>query len=129
VITKYIGSLVIAALVSVGFMTSPALAASPVGQLDLTITNGEIVLAYATLTCEPTGGTHPNAQKACDDLIPVKGQIGAIPPERDVFCIPEIQPVDVTATGIWAGVSVRYEGEFNSRCEAVVGTGGHVFDI
>ncbi|EME52510.1 SSI family serine proteinase inhibitor [Amycolatopsis decaplanina] len=130
-IMKSIGSPVIAALVSVGLMTSPASAASPLGSLSLTITLADTgtVVAHATLTCEPTGGTHPHAQAACDDLIPAKGRIEDIPPQKDVVCCQVYQPVDATAIGTWAGVHRYYQQKFTNWCFAIARTGGHVFDI
>ncbi|WP_394468246.1 SSI family serine proteinase inhibitor [Kutzneria buriramensis] len=83
---KYIGSSVTAVLVFMRLMTSPTLAASPANRLDLTITSEVgVMVAQATLTCEPTDGTRPHAQEACNDLVATKGQIDKIPPKRACF--------------------------------------------
>jgi hypothetical protein len=127
---KLVASLPIAAaLVSVGLLASPASAASPVGQLTLTLTSATSggVFGQVTLTCEPTGGTHPHAQAACDDLIPVNGQISRVPPEQGVACAAYYLPVYATATGTRGGVAETYRMEFSNVCVANAETGGSVF--
>lgn len=131
---KSVGALsIIAALLSAGIAASPAsaLAVGPVGELTLTLTYAGTgtVVSQVTLTCEPTGGTHPHAQAACDDLIPVNGQIANIPPESGVACPTYFLPVYATATGRWAGAADFYHKEFYNVCAATVETGGHVFDF
>lgn len=122
---------IVAALVSAGtgIAASPASAAGAVGQLTLTFTNATTgaVMSQVTLTCEPTGGTHPYAQAACDDLIPVYGRIASIPPEYGVACPDYYMPVYATAIGSWEGIADTYRAEFYNTCAANVETGGHVF--
>lgn len=121
----------VAALATAGFTAAPAAADGAVGQLTLTITNATTgaVISQVTLTCEPTGGTHPHAQAACDDLIPVYGQISNIPPETGVACPEYYLPVYATATGMWGGLLENYRTWAANDCFANVATGGNVFDF
>lgn len=79
-----------------------------------------------TLTCEPTGGTHPDGDATCGDLIAADGDISRIP-QAPAFCPFIFKPVIASAHGIWRGRPVGYRKRFgNAEC-ANVATGGHVF--
>jgi hypothetical protein len=73
-----------------------------------------------TLTCEPTGGTHPTAQAACDALIAVNGEFGKLPPVRGVACIALWDPVTVRVTGTWRLQPVSFTETYSNDCEAAV---------
>lgn len=79
-----------------------------------------------TLTCEPTGGTHPDAAAACADLIKANGDIKRIPPAKG-NCLPVEIRVIAKASGIWQGRQIAYSQSFTNDCYANKGTGGHVF--
>ncbi|MEU5877720.1 SSI family serine proteinase inhibitor [Spirillospora sp. NPDC047279] len=79
-----------------------------------------------TLTCQPTGGTHPDAEAACADLIKANGVIERIPPGGG-YCQPVERRVVASATGLWNGRLVSYERSFTNDCYARIATGGHVF--
>ncbi|MGH8900531.1 MAG: SSI family serine proteinase inhibitor [Egibacteraceae bacterium] len=90
-------------------------------------TSGELI-AEASLTCEPAGGSHPNPGAACKQLSKVDGRIENIP-EDPGTCTEEFFPVIVSASGTWDGAERRFEREFGNRCIAVRGTGGVLFDF
>ncbi|MGH2732586.1 MAG: SSI family serine proteinase inhibitor [Actinomycetota bacterium] len=103
---------------------------SPQGCFALSITSkltGEL-LAKASLTCNPDGGSHPEPVGACEQLSKVDGRIEAIPPE-DAICTLEFNPVILRASGTWNGEDRRFEGVFGNRCIGVRDTGGRVFDF
>jgi hypothetical protein len=85
-------------------------------------------LAEATLTCNPTGGTHPNAGAACEQLSRVAGRIEDIPP-KDGICTEIFQPVVLSAEGTWDGEPRSFSREFGNRCQGVLATGGVVFEF
>jgi Subtilisin inhibitor-like len=113
-----------------GLAAPPASAtATSFGNLALQLSdpNTGRVLRQVTLSCLPTGGTHPDAQAACNDLINAYGNINNIPPEQGVFCPAIFLPVTATAAGTWGGLRISYGRTFSNSCFASVLTGGHVF--
>ena len=84
--------------------------------------NTDNVDRSATLRCEPSGGSHPQAVQACQELQAVDGQIAAIP-ERDGFCTKEYNPVTVTAAGWWRGERIRYRETYSNPCVMRLHTG------
>ncbi|TMQ93454.1 hypothetical protein ETD83_25650 [Actinomadura soli] len=83
---------------------------------------------YATLTCDPIGGTHKNAKAACAELALAIGDISKVPPQR-AFCLAVWIPVDAAATGSWKGVPIKPFSETitNDACASI--SYGHVFDF
>lgn len=79
-----------------------------------------------TLTCDPVGGTHPDAAAACKDLTAAGGSIPNIPPALEA-CLDYWMPVIASASGTWDGRSVSYARQFTNAGCANVLTGGHVF--
>ncbi|MBO0885392.1 MAG: protease [Mycobacterium sp.] len=114
---------------SLGVCAAPAASATePVGNLTLDVKSlVTFRVQEVTLTCEPTGGDHPDAEAACADLIAANGDISAIPPVS-ASCL-AYSPVAVAAVGTWAGQSDGYAGTFASWCAADAATGGHVFNF
>lgn len=100
------------------------------GRFKLSITSKGTgrVLARASLTCGPAGGSHPDPKAACEQLSKADGRIEAIPPE-DGACTKEFNPVILRASGTWNGDDRRFEGEFPNRCVGIRATGGVVFDF
>jgi hypothetical protein len=101
---------------------------SPQGSFALSITSAVtgILVAKATLTCNPAGGSHPNPEAACTQLARVSGRIEAIPPDTGP-CLPILKPVILRASGTWNGEDRCYEAEFSNACEGNRATGGVVF--
>lgn len=117
-----------------GLCAAPAASADtgPVGQLTLSITQLDIYgqpvgTTTVTLTCEPTGGDHPDAAAACADLIAANGDIYAIPPVS-ANC-PARSSVEFDASGTWNGQPDTYGMKSPSRCQLEAQTGGHVFNF
>lgn len=109
---------------------APAASADePVGSYTLDIKSLiNFQITEVTLTCEPTGGNHPDADAACADLAAANGDISAIP------SLPGScgwnSPVAINAFGTWAGQSEAYGGgRFDNLCDANLATGGHVFNF
>ncbi len=103
-------------------------AVAPLGVYDLTITAETGAHTQTTLTCKPRGGSHPQGRQSCVQLVPVDGDIAAIPP-ADGVCTMEYAPVTVRATGSWDGTDIKFEKVFSNRCVANLQTGGHVFNF
>ncbi|QUH04777.1 protease inhibitor [Saccharopolyspora erythraea] len=130
--TRLIGHIASAALVTTaaalvpvaaGAATMPVVAAS---SLNLTVTGqpGTAQFRSAVLTCEPTGGTHPNAPAACDNLTGVNGDFQELTKEpAPAMCTLDLKKVTLRATGTWRGKSVNFEREFANVCVAKSHTG------
>lgn len=120
------------AALSVGALVAAAAPASAAtGNLVLTIAPQSPTGASktVTLTCGPTGGTHPDAEAACVDLKNAFGDINRIPPQTGVGCPAVFLPVTASASGSWDGRLVQYGKTFTNACAARVLTGGHVFNF
>jgi hypothetical protein len=94
--------------------------------LSITSSDSGELIATASLTCPPDGGSHPNAAAACQQLSQADGWIQGIPEDSGV-CPREFAPVIVTALGTWNGEPRYYKQEFSNRCVAVRATGGVIF--
>ncbi|RKS74429.1 subtilisin inhibitor-like [Actinomadura pelletieri DSM 43383] len=114
--------------------TAPAVAASTpptsLTEIELTVTpqkGGKP--RTATLTCEPAGGTHANAEVACAELAMVNGRIKDVPWRKGRLCLQYWEPVDATATGYWRGRPIEpYFGTVtNDGCARILH--GHVLDF
>ncbi|MEV7009790.1 SSI family serine proteinase inhibitor [Streptosporangium sp. NPDC051022] len=94
--------------------------------LVLTFAYGERVapvVRHALLMCDPPRGTHPAAVEACEALIPVHGDPGALTPLPGVVCTTQYDPVTVTATGTWDGRFIRFEHTYGNACTLYAETG------
>ncbi|SDK63297.1 Subtilisin inhibitor-like [Actinopolyspora mzabensis] len=76
-----------------------------------------------TLRCEPTGGTHPRAEEACEELANTGGEFGALQEERNPMCPLVYRPVTVRATGMWRNRAVDHRETFSNKCEMQAKTG------
>ncbi len=81
------------------------------------------VIAEITLKCGPTGGTHTDAENACDTLAAVDGDFDALP-TAPVFCVLIYQPVIIEVGGNWQDRVVRFDGEYPNMCVAGAESGG-----
>ncbi|MER7457663.1 SSI family serine proteinase inhibitor [Micromonospora sp. NPDC126480] len=77
----------------------------------------------AALRCEPTGGTHPRAASACQDVATVDGNLAALSDVDPGFCTLEYAPVTVRAIGLWRDRPVSYTETFGNRCALLRETG------
>ncbi|MBA9003420.1 SSI family serine proteinase inhibitor [Thermomonospora cellulosilytica] len=106
----------------------PAAAAAATGtDLRLTLTHPASDTSSTrtvTLTCEPPGGTHPRAVRACADLARSGGRFVREAPHT--VCTLEHRPVVAEAAGRWRGRPVRWTGSFPNAC-VLRARGGAIF--
>lgn len=99
-------------------------AAAADGELTMTVSPENQTTATAlTLTCNPDGGDHPNADAACAEIESAGGDLSALPGEPSLLCTFIYDPVTVTATGTWRGQEVNYQETFPNTCELIRATG------
>lgn len=68
-----------------------------------------------TLTCEPTGGTHPDAAQACADLAKAPKPFAPLP--TDMICTQMFGgPQTATVSGTYRGEAVRLELSRSDGC-------------
>jgi len=73
------------------------------------------VLGTASLTCAPSGGTHPQAASACRTLERAAGRFDRIR-GRDGVCTMIYRQVTAVAYGSWDGRPVRFEKTYDNTC-------------
>jgi len=119
----------VAALATVaGIAIAPAASAAPAKStmLVLTVTEGEVASTadrMATLTCNPTGGSHPMAAQVCSALTVVQGAPQMLDADGAIMCTRIYQPVTATMFGIANGRFVDYQHTFGNACEMRAATG------
>ncbi|WP_225847780.1 subtilase-type protease inhibitor [Streptomyces sp. HPF1205] len=106
-------------------VASPSDTTAPLTSLLITkshliATSRTAAASQVTLDCEPTGGTHPTAQAACDALIAVNGDFAKLPPATGVFCLAVWDPVTVSVTGVWRQKPVTFTRTYSNDCDAAV---------
>ncbi|WP_042373099.1 SSI family serine proteinase inhibitor [Streptacidiphilus neutrinimicus] len=70
----------------------------------------------AVLECgEQAGGDHPARAAACAALA-ADGLDFTAPPSTQVMCADVVQPVTVSATGVWNGNPVDYQRTYANPC-------------
>ncbi|WP_329044344.1 subtilase-type protease inhibitor [Amycolatopsis sp. NBC_01488] len=89
----------------------------PASTLQLTSHDTANRIGSVVLTCDPTGGTHPKREKACEVLDGVNGDFSRIT-ARHQMCTLIYAPVDVTAVGTWHGKPVSFRATYPNHCEA-----------
>ena len=72
--------------------------------------------AAVTLTCDPAGGAHPSAAKACALLKKAGGKPGKLKPAQ-VMCTLEYAPITAEITGTWKGRSLNWSKTFSNKCD------------
>lgn len=76
------------------------------------------------LTCNPTGGTHPKADAACNGLAAARGDFEQLNAEKaNAMCPMMYKPVTVTAEGMWQNKPVKFEKSYSNACVATSETG------
>ncbi|MEV6906505.1 SSI family serine proteinase inhibitor [Amycolatopsis sp. NPDC051071] len=78
-------------------------------------TSGRV--GIVSLSCQPTGGSHPKSDSACENLSKVDGNFDRLRGEPRA-CTLEYAPVDVSAVGKWRGEPVTYRTSYPNRCVA-----------
>jgi hypothetical protein len=94
----------------------------PSSTIVLTTSTGDAGVRSVDLHCEPSGGSHPNAQQACDELLRSDGDVQAVQ-DSDALCTFEYRPVHVTAVGSWHGQRRNFDHVYANACVMRVDTG------
>lgn len=76
-----------------------------------------------TLTCDPDGGTHPHAEKACELLRGVDGDFRRLNERPNAFCPAVHDPVTAYERGLWRGREVSYKQTYGNSCWLAAATG------
>jgi hypothetical protein len=74
------------------------------------------------LTCNPTGGAHPEAGQACATLRAAGADPAKIKPAR-VMCMMVYAPVTAQISGVWRGARVKWSHKYGNTCEMTRATG------
>jgi hypothetical protein len=85
-----------------------------------------LTLTYAAqtvkLSCNPTGGLHPEAAQACAILRSTGADPARIRPAH-VMCMMLYAPVTARLAGTWRGTRVRWSHQYGNSCEMTRATG------
>jgi hypothetical protein len=114
-------ALTAAALTASAVATGPALAATTT-KLTLSVTAEAGHASAVILRCQPAGGGHPSAAKACAALTAAGGKFASLKPTA-VMCTLQFAPVTAAATGTWKGKKVTWSRSFGNACELTRATG------
>jgi hypothetical protein len=93
---------------------TPSAAAGP-ANLTIMLDDGFGIRAYWTLTCSPTGGSHPQPAVACG-VLGANGA-GALEPSAGDCEGDYGGPQKALVTGRWRGRTVRSQFTLENRCE------------
>ncbi|MFG2006387.1 SSI family serine proteinase inhibitor [Spirillospora sp. NPDC048911] len=127
--------LVAGALTGVALALLPAVPAAPAHattlpvpgaatRLRLSLTFPEATTSGArtvTLFCRPNGGSHPDADRACQELSARGGKIERDP--GDAVCVLIYAPVVAVAEGHWHGRPTRFKRTYANECVMHAHTG------
>lgn len=94
----------------------------PSSTIALTTSTEGAGVRSVNLLCEPSGGSHPKAQAACDELLRSDGDVQAVQ-DSDAICTFEYRPVHVTAVGSWRGERRSFDHVYANACAMRVDTG------
>jgi hypothetical protein len=109
-------------LPAAGIAAPPGADVVPSSTIVLTTSTADAGVRSVDLRCEPSGGSHPNAREACDDLLRSDGDVQAVQ-DSDSLCTFEYQPVHVTAAGSWRGEHRSFDHVYPNACAMRVDTG------
>lgn len=103
-------------------------AAEPASSLTLTTTANDGAVQTIQLQCDPSGGTHPNPEKACAAIEHANGKLGNLAVAQRA-CPMIYAPVEVSAEGSWKGTPVDFDAAYGNDCIAEAETADvFVFD-
>ncbi len=107
---------VIAAIAFTYIIPAPAYAA-PRYKINVTyVAQDGASTKHWTLLCNPTGGTHKSAKKACVVLLKVKDPFK--PSDPDLMCTQQYGgPESARVQGIWSGKKIRADFSKINGCE------------
>ncbi len=96
-------------------VTTPPSTGTGATALTVTLTNGKPVTYH--LTCNPTGGDHPNAQAACEQVL-AAGPAAFKPVPPGTKCTQQYGgPQRATVTGTVNGTAVNASFSLSNGCE------------
>ncbi|OLT44888.1 hypothetical protein BJF85_19605 [Saccharomonospora sp. CUA-673] len=95
----------------------------PGSALSLSIKTSDGTVAFTQLWCDPTGGSHPTAARACAALDDAEGDLADLEPSHQA-CPMIHDPVRASAHGYWDGEPVHFTTTYNNRCMADAESGG-----
>lgn len=129
--TRLISRTLLAATALAGTALTPAASAAPAPPPQVTFMNLSVQpdtsardSRTTVLTCDPAGGTHPNAGAACSTLSSAHGDFAALPTAHSNTVCPQIyKPVTFTAQGTWHDRPVQFHKKFANACVASSQTG------
>ena len=78
--------------------------------------------AAVTLTCNPVGGAHPKAAKACAALKKTGGKPAKLKPAK-TMCTLEYAPITAEIDGTWKGRKLSWSKTFPNSCALTRATG------
>lgn len=121
------GLLVALSAASAALAVPASAAAEPLAQpVTLLEVSGPGGIVY--LTCDPPGGSHPNAETACAEIEAANGLIENIPAQPDATCSTEYEPSVINVIGIWQDHPVQFqEIATNAGCARI--SHGSLFDF
>jgi Subtilisin inhibitor-like len=96
--------------------------AAPQSRLTLTYTAQAGYADAVKLTCNPTGGPHPEAAQACALLRHTGARPDRIRP-APVMCMMLYAPVTARLSGTWRGSRVTWSHQYGNGCEMTRATG------
>ena len=114
--------------VALPFVMTGNASASPLSTLTMTLTAPGGTPEVVVLECDPASGSHPNAKRACEELLAADGDFDDLRGNHQMNCTMEYRPVLATAHGVWDGEPLMWEQEFANNCTKLTATGA-VFDF
>ncbi|MFI9816602.1 SSI family serine proteinase inhibitor [Saccharothrix variisporea] len=106
----------------------PVAVTAPDTTLNFTTTRAVAQVRMTNLTCDPAGGSHPDAEAACKLLSDVDGDLNALEPEPGIACTMQYDPVTVRVSGRWRGKSQQFSATYENSCVMHAHT-GPLFDF
>lgn len=107
---------------------SPTNEAPVVGEFNLTIERDNGSVLTQDINCLELGDDNTAILNVCSQLHEADGYIEDIPAKQGA-CAQILDPVTLTATGIWNGEERTYSKEFSNPCMGNLETGGFVFNF
>jgi hypothetical protein len=107
-------------------LTTPAAAGGDeaLSRLTLALDHPDGPEREVVLTCEPSGGSHPEAEAACADLqTSLAAIVGRAPMAPGVVCTMEYDPRTVSAAGHWHRRLIRHTATYGNPCVLRASTG------
>lgn len=99
----------------------------PATELQVVVEEDSGAQTEVTLECDPVGGTHPHADKACQMLADVNGDAAEVS-HSDGPCVFVYQPITGRISGHWGESDVEYSETFPNRC-FMIARKGPLFDF